>query len=228
MVCVLVEGLDRQQAYDLEPTLIVEHQTRVPGGYNITAGGWNGRSGMSYVMSADHKRKISESHKGKTHTDETKRKLSEQRKTDEYQQRQRAIRSTDEHKRKIEASQHTDAMLAEKARRSTQEYRDAARERRKGIPHSDSRKRKILVSALVKSLVRVDAGERVGVAVDPRSSIKPWVARIRTNGKSTYIGAFATEPEAQAAYRRRLMELIEFYQASEFLVADEVQTSVDN
>lgn len=227
-VCVLVEGLDRQQAYELEPALIVEHQTRVPDGYNITAGGWNGRSGMSYVMSVEHKRKISESHKGKRHTDDTKRKLSEQRKTDEYQQRQRGIRSTEEHKHKLEAGQHTDAMMAEKARRLTQEYRTAARERRVGIPHSDSRKRKILITSLLNSLRRVDSGERVGVAVDLRSTIKPWIARIRTNGKSTYIGAYTTEREAQDAYRQRLVELIEFYQASESLVEDEAQTVVGN
>lgn len=226
-VCVLVEGLDRHQAYELEPILIVDHQTRVPAGYNITAGGWNGRSGMSYVMSAEHKHKISESHKGKRHTDDTKRKLSEQRKTAEYQQRQRAIRSTEEHKRKLEAGQHTDAMLAEKARRLTQEYRVAASERRAGIPHSSSRKRKILITSLIKSLQRVDSGERVGVAVDPRSSIKPWIARIRTDGKSTYIGAYSSECEAQAAYRTRLVELIEFYQASESLVVAEAQTSAD-
>ena len=80
---------------------------------------------------------------------------------------------------------------------------------------------------LVKSLQRVDSGERVGVAVDPRSSIKPWIARIRTDGKSTYIGAYASECEAQAAYRTRLVELIEFYQASESLVVAEAQTSAD-
>lgn len=94
---ILFDGLTRQQACDKE--MIAMYDTTNPEkGYNMTAGG-DGKSG--YVMSEETKRKISESHigrftgednpnygnhkiagennpfYGKTHSDETKKKLSE-------------------------------------------------------------------------------------------------------------------------------------------------------
>lgn len=179
-------------------------------------------------MSDEHKRKISESHKGKTHTEETKRKLSNQRKDAGYRQRQRELRSTEDHKRKLEDGQRSEAMLREKAKRQTAEYKEAARQRRLGISHTPSRKREILLTMLIKMLARVDAGERVGIALDHRSSTKPWIARIRYNGKPTYIGAFATELEAQQAYRNRLVAIIEYNQASESEADESTQMLLDN
>lgn len=96
---ILFNGLTRQQACDKEKEMIAMYNTTNPyKGYNITQGG-DGK--MGYVMSEETKRKISESHMGRftgennpnygnhklagennpfygqTHTDDTKRKLSE-------------------------------------------------------------------------------------------------------------------------------------------------------
>jgi len=44
------------------------------GGYNLTLGG---KGNCGYVQSEEHKKKISDAHKGKKHTEESKKKISE-------------------------------------------------------------------------------------------------------------------------------------------------------
>lgn len=51
---------------------------------------------------------------------------------------------------------------------------------------------------------RVRAGQKLkGAFLDPRrtSQEKPWFAQISVDGKSHYLGSFATEQEAHAAYK---------------------------
>lgn len=72
---ILFEGLNREQAYSKEIELIALWDlTDKSKGYNVSTGGW-GNSG--YHMPNEVKQKISNSNKGKKHSEETKRKLSQ-------------------------------------------------------------------------------------------------------------------------------------------------------
>lgn len=214
-VKTLVNNLSRQEAYELEPLLIEEHGTRIPNGYNITGGGWNGRVGMTYVMTEEHKRKISLAKVGTKHTEETKQRIRDIKSTTEYKERDKRVRETVEYKERVKQSRETsEAVAKENARRKTAEYREQARRRRVGIPHSESRITNIQLGLLEKNLADFDAGKISGVSLDKRSTVRPWVARMRHNGKTKYLGCFATEEEAKVAYRAALVDLIECSRAS--------------
>lgn len=72
---VLQEGLDEEEAKELEQYMIQWYNTTNPNyGYNITLGG-EGSNG--YICTEEHKQKISKANKGKNHTEESKRKISE-------------------------------------------------------------------------------------------------------------------------------------------------------
>lgn len=50
-------------------------------------------------------------------------------------------------------------------------------------------------------------GKLVGVAFEKRNRCKPWFAKIKTKGVTTYLGYFHTEQEAHEAYVKALKEL---------------------
>jgi hypothetical protein len=85
---ILHEGLDKEEAGELEQYMIQWYNTNNPNyGYNISLGGetGNGLYGESHPyygkhLSEEHRQKISESHKGKIHSDEAKQKMSEKQK----------------------------------------------------------------------------------------------------------------------------------------------------
>lgn len=142
-VRVLVDRLSRQDAYDLEPELIIEHLSRIPTGYNITAGGWNGRSGMTYTMSDKHKLKISIAHRGMKHTEETKSKLRDIKATPEYKERVEQTRCTETYRHNILVGLQSDKWKAERARRKTSEYSEQQRLSSTGRVLSEESKQKI-------------------------------------------------------------------------------------
>jgi group I intron endonuclease len=211
---LLHTNLQKEEAYGLEPSMIVEHNSRIPTGYNITAGGWNGRSGMTYVMSEDHKRKISEAHQGMLHTEETKQKLRDIKSTPEYKEKAHLARQTEEHQLKLQQGRLTEKYTSELERRKTPEYRELQHNRRKGIPHSKERCTSISAGRRKQLLDDIDGGVIRGVSFDKRSNLRPWLASMRLDGKKTYLGCFTTKEEAVAAVRARLVLLIECDQAS--------------
>ena len=71
---ILHTNLSLDQANSMEANCIVEFNTLSPNGYNLKAGGDVG------VLSNETKERISESKRGKQHTDETKQKISEKMK----------------------------------------------------------------------------------------------------------------------------------------------------
>lgn len=116
-VTTLEVGLTKDQAAVREAASIVEHASRYPTGYNLTPGGEN----PSYVMTEEHRRKISAAHQGKTHTEESKHRMrTGQSKrsppTDQQRARKAATMASPEYKAKI-------------AYRQTPEYREACRQR---------------------------------------------------------------------------------------------------
>jgi hypothetical protein len=76
---ILKENISWDEACKLEKELIAKYKRKHEGGTlcNLTAGG-DGVVGVSWTE--EHKRKISESNKGKVRTDETKKKISDGRK----------------------------------------------------------------------------------------------------------------------------------------------------
>lgn len=207
-VSIIKEGLTSQEAYDIEPQMIIHHNTRIPIGYNITAGGPNGRVGMTYTMSPEHKQKISEAHKGKTHTEETKQKLRTIKGTSEYKQRHRESCNTETHKQKIILSRQLPGKQQEMLKRQTEEYRQGVRTRMIGISHTKERTNNQTISLLLGVLQDIDNGIVRGVTVDKRSAKRPYIARTRINGTTKYIGCFATQQEAILAYRRFVVDFI--------------------
>lgn len=73
---ILYENLSQDQACHIEVQLIKEYKTQDKNfGYNIQPGGQLGNSGVTF--SEEHKKKLSQVHKGKKLTEEHKRKISE-------------------------------------------------------------------------------------------------------------------------------------------------------
>nr|DAQ12009.1 MAG TPA: intron associated endonuclease [Caudoviricetes sp.] len=82
---ILFEGLTAKQAGEMEQHLIEKYDCIIPKGYNFSKGGQYGALGMHH--SVETRKKMSESHKGKTSprkgvhlSAETRRKLSESHK----------------------------------------------------------------------------------------------------------------------------------------------------
>lgn len=71
---ILHEGIAPELLADLERQAIREHNTKAPNGYNLTDGG-DGVAG--YVFSEESKKKMSDSHIGKTMPQEQRDKISE-------------------------------------------------------------------------------------------------------------------------------------------------------
>jgi len=90
-VDILHEGVEWDEACDIEKELILRYKRKCDGGFlcNLTIGG-DGVVGM--VWSEDHKRKISEGNKGKKRTDEQRMNISKGR---------TGIVFSEEHKKKI-------------------------------------------------------------------------------------------------------------------------------
>lgn len=94
---IVAEGLTKEEACTLEESLIAEHHTQdYRFGYNISAGGEANRLAQS------SKDKISEANKGKTRTEEMKRKMSESRMGHSSSLKGGTL--SEEHKRKIAES----------------------------------------------------------------------------------------------------------------------------
>lgn len=66
------DAFDCESAKTIEKALIKDHNSQTPNGYNITAGGEG-----SLEPSEDLRKRMSDSHKGKIQSEETKRKRSE-------------------------------------------------------------------------------------------------------------------------------------------------------
>lgn len=66
---------DKDDAYEKEKFLIVEHKTLTPNGYNIHPGGYGGST--KGTMSAEGRKRISESAKGKPVSDEFRQNVSD-------------------------------------------------------------------------------------------------------------------------------------------------------
>ena len=72
---IVAEGLTKEQAEEMEITLIAHYRSNEPEyGYNIASGG---HSNSGYHHSEETRRKIGEGNRGKKRSDETRRKLSE-------------------------------------------------------------------------------------------------------------------------------------------------------
>lgn len=81
---ILACGLSVNEANDVEAKMIVEYNTLSPNGYNLTAGGNNGK------LSEETKRRISVANRGKCKTEEHKQKLRKPKPPRSDAQRQRA------------------------------------------------------------------------------------------------------------------------------------------
>ena len=66
------DAFDAESAKSIEIMLIAEHNTLAPCGYNLTSGGDG-----TLEPTEDLRKRLSDSHKGKTQSEETKRKRSE-------------------------------------------------------------------------------------------------------------------------------------------------------
>ena len=90
---ILAEVESREEAWKLEEHYIKELNTLYPNGYNISKGGkCTGDANKGKHHTEDTKRKMSEAHKGVLKSEETKRKLSEAHK---------GVLKSEEHKRKL-------------------------------------------------------------------------------------------------------------------------------
>lgn len=69
---VIAHAMKREALNDLEITLIAQHGTLTPNGYNLTTGGL-----AKTKISEETKKKISQARKGRKHTETTKRKIGE-------------------------------------------------------------------------------------------------------------------------------------------------------
>jgi len=77
MFRLIEEGLTREQASQREMFWIEHWETFGPFGYNLTAGGESGGHRKNWNPSAETRRRMSESHKGKKLPEEQKRKIGE-------------------------------------------------------------------------------------------------------------------------------------------------------
>lgn len=102
------DAFDADNAKAIEIMLIAEHNTISPNGYNLTAGGDGTLNPAEQI-----KRKMSESHKGKTQSDETKQKRSESLKKAYAEGRHKGSKGSswiisDEHKKQLSKSKMGD------------------------------------------------------------------------------------------------------------------------
>lgn len=84
---IIKNNLSKEEADDIEKSLIKELNTLNPNGYNAKDGGSNGRpseetrrklseSHKGYIPSDETRKKLSKASKGRKHSDETKKKIS--------------------------------------------------------------------------------------------------------------------------------------------------------
>ena len=116
---------------------IKEFGTKRPNGYNLTDGG---DGTLGYKQSKEHRKKLSEAHKGKKLSEETRKKMSEAKKN-----------MSDETKRKIgEASKGRNSFsrlktpeAIENWRKSYKKYKQTEETRKKRINTMTGKKRKV-------------------------------------------------------------------------------------
>ena len=90
----IASALSCDALFEVEPVLIVQHNTRSPNGYNMTDGG---EGSPGHPVSRETKQKISAAHMGKRLTNEHKEKLSRSKIG-------KKLKRTKEHNRKISES----------------------------------------------------------------------------------------------------------------------------
>ena len=132
---IMHKNLTLKEASALEKLYIRLWGTLVPNGYNIAEGGSNGNNfvGKTEDEMKKIKKKMSEGHRGKTLSEEHKRKLSESHKGDKNPLYGKT--PSEEHKRKISESK--------KGKTLSEETKKKIRESCKGDKHPSARKVKV-------------------------------------------------------------------------------------
>ena len=137
---ILHDGIIPELLDSYEIEAIAKYNALVPNGYNLTTGGGSGS------RSEESRRKISESKKGenhplygKTHSDETKRKMSE----NNAMKRPEVRRKNSETQKGRTLSDETKRKISENNPMKRPEVRQKVSETNTGKTHSDETKRKI-------------------------------------------------------------------------------------
>ena len=145
---ILEENVFDEFLPDLEVAYIAKFNTVTPYGYNLTLGGDN-----RLKLSVEHRRKISESNKGRYVSDTTRRKISEAQKG-----KKRKSLSV-EHRRKISESNRGKTMSAEARRKIGEANKNPSEETRRKL--SEAKKGKKLSTETRRKLSEAKKGKKL-------------------------------------------------------------------
>lgn len=189
-VNIIHKDIEHEEAKKIEMLLIEKYGRKNLGTGNLVNLTDGGEGGSGIVVSEETRQKMSEALKGRTFSEETKQKMSEAQKGDKHHMFGKT--------RSEESKQKTSEAM--KGRTHRKESKQKISEAMKGEKNPNFGK---TFSEEVKDNMAKGAKHRKNVkGYYFINASKRWVAKIKINKKSIYLGSFDTPGEAAEAYQK--------------------------